>query len=421
MPQSSTYYTDLSLPSLNEDGSTWGTILNQYLEDLTGKLKALSDRINAAGVGTDSTLAQINRDINSVDTINSQLPAGCPDIFPDPYSGVHTTVSTWPAFNTELTALGLSPPETEAEILAFFTGDPSPMDDLKDFFDTRIATINSTLDTAETNIARALRDTCKTNAVLDSFDNRVYVKKYVRQSLPVPASPPDYTDIYPWDTSWGRQNPHEIVLMRFFTRGTDSNGDFSYQGAPNLSTYARGDTLTLGLIHDGGSDVKTVNDVHIANYVSNGYLSTTTTNNYLVYDYIQDGQVNRNGDNFGDYPVPSGDPVGTVVYVISTIGETEDSFFSGNSFEPASTPNGPTGRPYQLLENVSFDYIQDFESANNLQATIKTFGELSGPTRGAGVDSSYTTTQREVRIVKYVVENVAVYDEPDFSSCPTAD
>lgn len=421
MPQSSTYYTDLSLPSLNEDGSTWGTILNQYLEDLTGKLKTLSDRINAAGVGTDSTLAQINRDINSVDTINSQLPAGCPDIFPDPYSGVHTTVSTWPAFNTELTALGLSPPETKAEILAFFSGDPSPMDELKDFFDTRIATINSTLDTAETNIARALRDTCKTNAVLDSFDNRVYVKKYVRQSLPVPASPPDYSGIYPFYGIYERQNKHEVLLVSFIRRGSQ-NGSFIYLSPEFLTDFPRGTDYTLALQHTSLtssqlSGAKTINDAHIANYVSNGYINTSSTNTYIAYNFHAGTSQaeNSNGDTFADYPVDAGISVGTTVYVMNIISENEGS----TSFTAASPVSG---NPFQLLENVSFEYIQANESSFSYQTSIKTFGELVGPSRGPGDSAGvYTGGVKELRIIKYVVENVAVYDEPDFSSCPSAD
>jgi len=421
MPQSSVYYTDLSLPSLNEDGSTCGTILNQYLEDLTGKLKALSDRINAAGVGTDSTLAQINRDINSVDTINSQLPAGCPDIFPDPYSGVYTTVSTWPAFNTELTALGLNPPETEAEILAFFTGDPSPMDELKNFFDTRIATINSTLDTAETNIARALRDTCKTNAVLESFNNRVYVKKYVRQSLPVPASTPSYGTLDPWYNNFTSalvDNPHEILFMQFLHYRTHPTLGAAYF-FPN-SLPARGTSYEVDLVHAAeiafgtAAEYQSVNDALIANYVANGYINTGSTNTYIGYQHNTGGYrgENSNGDTFADYPVDSSISVGTDAYVIEVVTENEGS----TSFQAASTPNGP---PFQLLQDLSFSYVQANEDSG--VTNFKTFGTLVGPSRGAGNNASVSTSNFQFRIIKYTVENVAVYDEPDFSSCPTAD
>ena len=159
MPQSSLYYTDLQLPTLNGDGTSYGTVLNTYIQGLETKLKNLSDRINAAGVGSSSTLAQINRDIAQTNTNTS-------GILPDPYSGNYSTVSTWPAYNTELTALGISPPETASEIETFFSsGD----------FTTFVNYLNGKLDAldiivtqAESDLSSALQDTCATKTILDA-------------------------------------------------------------------------------------------------------------------------------------------------------------------------------------------------------------------------------------------------------------
>jgi len=159
MPQSSLYYTDLQLPTLNGDGTSYGTVLNTYIQGLETKLKNLSDRINAAGVGSSSTLAQIDRDIAQTNTNTS-------GILPDPYSGNYSTVSTWPAYDTELTALGISPPETASEIETFFSsGD----------FTTFVNYLNGKLDAldiivtqAESDLSSALEDTCATKTILDA-------------------------------------------------------------------------------------------------------------------------------------------------------------------------------------------------------------------------------------------------------------
>lgn len=148
MPYNSSIYTDLELPSLNQDNSTYGTIINSYFQALETKLKNLSDRINAAGVGDSSTLAQINSDIDG--------------ILPDPYSGDYSTVSTWPAYNTELTALGLSPPQTASEINTFFDGGD---------FATFANFLNGKLDSLDTLVATAEQDICIANLYSDRILN----------------------------------------------------------------------------------------------------------------------------------------------------------------------------------------------------------------------------------------------------------
>lgn len=157
MPQSSTYYTDLELPTLNADGSTYGQILNDYVQGLETKLKNLSDRINAAGVGSSSTLAQIDRDIAQTNTNTSS-------ILPDPYSGDYSTVSTWPAFNTELTALGLSPPETASEIETFFSS--GDFTTFANFLDDKVDALDIVVTQAESDLSSALYDTCATSQIL---------------------------------------------------------------------------------------------------------------------------------------------------------------------------------------------------------------------------------------------------------------
>jgi hypothetical protein len=159
MPQSSLYYTDLELPTLNADGSTYGQILNDYVQGLETKLKDLSDRINAAGVGSTSTLAQIDRDIAQTTTNTSS-------ILPDPYSGDYTTVSTWPAFDTELTALGLSPPETASEIETFFSS--GDFTSFAIFLNDKVDALDIIVTQAESDLSSALYDTCATSTILSA-------------------------------------------------------------------------------------------------------------------------------------------------------------------------------------------------------------------------------------------------------------
>jgi hypothetical protein len=154
MPQSSSPYTDLILPSLKQDNSTYGTIINTYFQALETKLKAISDRVNAAGVGDSSTLAQINSDIE--------------DILPDPYSGDYSTVSTWPFYNTELTALGLSPPQTASEILTFFNG--SDITTFVNFLDGKLDAIDTILSVAESDLETAQLTTCHVDKILDAVN-----------------------------------------------------------------------------------------------------------------------------------------------------------------------------------------------------------------------------------------------------------
>ena len=154
MPQSSSPYTDLILPTLKQDNSTYGTIINTYFQALETKLKTISDRVNAAGVGDSSTLSQINSDIEG--------------ILPDPYSGDYSTVSTWPFYNTELTALGLSPPQTASEILAFFNG--SDITTFVNFLDGKLDAIDAILTVAESDLETAQLTTCHVDKILDAVN-----------------------------------------------------------------------------------------------------------------------------------------------------------------------------------------------------------------------------------------------------------
>jgi hypothetical protein len=164
MPSSSTHYS-YDIPTVGSDSTTYGTIINQFVNSLATKLKAVSDSINTAGVGASSTLAQVNRNIAQVDAINSRIPAGVSDLLPDPYSGATTPVSTWPYLNTELQAEGFSPPTTAQEVLDFdYSGFATYLNARFDSLSARIVGLDA---------ARAIADSstlvCETNKILDTI------------------------------------------------------------------------------------------------------------------------------------------------------------------------------------------------------------------------------------------------------------
>jgi hypothetical protein len=164
MPSSSTNYS-YEIPTVGSDSTTYGTIINQFVESLSAKLKTVSDKINAAGVGASSTLAQVNRNIAQVDAINSRLPVGVSDLLPDPYSGATTPVSTWPYLNTELQAEGFSPPTTAQEVLDFdYSGFATYLNTRFDSLSARIVGLDAPI-----TIADSSKLICETNAILDAI------------------------------------------------------------------------------------------------------------------------------------------------------------------------------------------------------------------------------------------------------------
>jgi len=164
MPSSSTNYS-YDIPTVGTDSTTYGTIINQFVESLSAKLKTVSDKINTAGVGASSTLAQVNRNIAQVDAINSRIPVGVSDLLPDPYSGATTPVSTWPYLNTELQAEGFSPPTTAQEVLDFdYSGFATYLNTRFDSLSARIVGLDAPITIADSSTL-----VCETNAILDTI------------------------------------------------------------------------------------------------------------------------------------------------------------------------------------------------------------------------------------------------------------
>ena len=169
MPTTSSYYSDLEYPRVNEDASTYGTLINTYLNDLLGKLATISTRVT----NSQSQLGNINRGTNAVDRINNTLagaigssallPGTGTTLLPDPYSGTYTKTTSWPAFTSELSSY--SPPTTQSEVENFdYQGFAAALT-------TELNRIEATVTQAEADILAAQKDTCRTKKYIDTFQN----------------------------------------------------------------------------------------------------------------------------------------------------------------------------------------------------------------------------------------------------------
>ena len=178
MPSSSTNYS-YDIPTVGSDSTTYGTIINQFVESLSTKLKTVSDKINTAGVGASSTLAQVNRNIAQVDAINSRIPVGVADLLPDPYSGATTPVSTWPYLNSELQAEGFSPPTTAQEVIDFdYSGFAAYLSTRFDSLSARIVGLDAPITIADSSTL-----VCETNKILDALGTTKTVTTTVVSNL----------------------------------------------------------------------------------------------------------------------------------------------------------------------------------------------------------------------------------------------
>jgi len=157
MPTTSSYYTDLEYPTVNQDGDTYGTLVNEYLDGLLTKLKNLSDRINAAGVGSDSDLSQILRDISQYDNINASIPTTVKSTFGITNlkgTDTYTYATAWNAtYDSYLQGFSLVPPGSAAAVQSFD-------------YDLLAEKLRPYVTQAENNISQANSDIAHVNAIL---------------------------------------------------------------------------------------------------------------------------------------------------------------------------------------------------------------------------------------------------------------
>lgn len=182
MPTTSSYYSDLEYPTVNQDGTTWGGITNTYLDEVLKKIKALSDRITTA----QGQLGDINRGTNAVDNLNSTLssligtnallPGTGTTLLPDPYSGTYTKTTSWPAYTSELSSY--SPPTTQSEVENFDYQNFANV--LSNSSNTGVLNlIESKVTQAELDILAAQKDTCRTKKYIEAYNARTTTNQWV--------------------------------------------------------------------------------------------------------------------------------------------------------------------------------------------------------------------------------------------------
>jgi len=286
MPTTSSYYADLEYPTVNEDASTYGTIINTYLDGLLTKLKAVSDRVT----NSQAQLGNINRGVNAVDRINNTLagaigssallPSTGTTLLPDPYSGTYIKTTSWPAFTSELSSY--SPPTTQSEVENFdYQGFASALT-------TELNRIDATVTQAEADILAAQKDTCRTKKYIDTFQNDgVTTKQAVVQS----------GSAYPSGSSASAGSWTSIgTTSRTFTF-TQSGGA---QAMLNAGIPASGSNLYIGPAFGGtlsrilstasvGDEILTINTLAANNFTQalrNGdpmsYVISTSTNSVTI-------------------------------------------------------------------------------------------------------------------------------------------
>lgn len=285
MPTTSSYYNDLEYPTVNEDASTYGTIINTYLDGLLTKLKAISDRV----LNAQTQLGNINRGVNAVQRINTTLagridssallPGTNITLLPDPYSGTYTKTTTWPAYTSELSSYSL--PTTQSEVANFdYQGFANALT-------TEVNRIEATVTQAEADILAAQQDTCRAKKYIDTFQNDGLTTK---QAVVRPGS-------YPSGSSASAGSWTLIgTTSRTFTF-TQSGGA---QAILNGGIPASGSNLYIGPFYNGrlagalstalvGDEILTINTIS-ANYftqaIRNGdpmsYSISTSTNSVTI-------------------------------------------------------------------------------------------------------------------------------------------
>ena len=172
MPTTSSYYSDLEYPTVNEDGTTYGGIINTYINELLNKLYTVSQRVTNA----QSQLNSINQGVNAVDIINTTLAGAIGSnplltgtnttLLPDPYSGTYTKTTTWPAYASSFSGYGggaIAVPTTVSEINSFdFEG-------YKNVLLAELARIEAVVTQAEADILAAQQDTCRTKKIIEAY------------------------------------------------------------------------------------------------------------------------------------------------------------------------------------------------------------------------------------------------------------
>lgn len=307
MPQATTSYSDLQIPTVNDDGNTYGIIINQFFEDLTGKIFALAAQITSAqtDLGDTNTVNTILYNINQLNAINTLLVSDgvtsdklrtgtTVQLHPDPYGGSHTPTSSWPAYTGTGEALAsISVPTTESEILNF------DYQAFKTALDSIVSTISARISQAQADITAARVDICKTKKYTNAKQSGGTVERYWAQSNVIPV---DFTYNGQTVTGLAGQSGTFSIgisgssqnIANFYpglinagyatdqqSRTYYNTGGGSYYTLPDVNSYSIGDTVTT--VNTSFFEVGNVSFLYDSLGVNNGRWTGTWEENYTLY------------------------------------------------------------------------------------------------------------------------------------------
>lgn len=345
MPTTSSYYSDLEYPTVNEDASTYGTIINTYLDGLLTKLKTVSDRVTNA----QTQLGNINRGTNAVDRINTTLssaigssallPSTGTTLLPDPYSGTYTKTTTWPAFTSELSSYSL--PTTQSEVENFdYQGFASALT-------TELNRIDATVTQAETDILAAQQNTCRTKKIIEAYQTGGTT---VKNSEFVFFTIDGITNfvLNPWYDCVSSSYSNGILTVNYTLNATTTNGVVggltpaeAHQAFVDVGILSNGSATTVWRNEDAARAATSVGSIYIHDYDVD--LSMITSNSASVTWYAYSSSQSSSAINL----VVSGPSVFTSWNsIISTLGLAkrrviEETVYPTPDFSSCTSPSPP--------------------------------------------------------------------------------
>lgn len=397
MPQATTSYSDLQIPTVNDDGNTYGVIINQFFEDLTGKIFALAAQITSvqADLGDTNTVNTILYNINQLTTINTILTTSTASggdgvtsdklrtgttvqLHPDPYGGSHTPTGSWPAYTGTGEALeSISVPTTESEILNF------DYQAFKSALDPIVSTISARISQAQADIAAARIDICKTKAYIDTYNAGGTTVKVLGNAA-----------TYYWTNPDNGASSGSYLQKAIYTVGLTNTGNADYSYTNGLLTVAY--SLVSDPVYPYGNSASTNLQAH-NRFTSNGYLTSGSFQNVYA--------------NFVDL---SGFSVGATVNLIGHYSPPGSPFFSNGSVGTVGMQIQNATMQIKWLSNGLIVSIQYVPTGSSTQSQVNSVNPVLLAPLGTSGSPNVT-----IGLSQHTIAEQTIYGTPDVSYCDT--
>tara|TARA_Y100001937_G_scaffold112337_1_gene159837 strand:- start:429 stop:1640 length:1212 start_codon:yes stop_codon:yes gene_type:complete len=391
MPIATNSLPDVNIPTVNGDADTWGQILIDYFTALDSKIHDLQTRITTAEtqLGSSSTVGSVSYANDRVTNINTHaqnaglvaadlLTGTNTTILPDPFSGNHTMMTSFPYFTGSGEILdGVTPPTTESEINAF--GFQSFAQALLNYCTN---TIQPKVSQAEADLLQARIDTCKAKKFIDAREAGGVTQKIIGAA-----------SSYFWTNPDNGSGSGSYIQKAIYQVATTSSGNADYSYSGGLLTVAY--SLVSDPVYPYGNTSSTNLQAH-NRFTSNGYLTSGSFVNVYA--------------NFVDI---SGFSVGSTVNLMGFYSPPGNPFFS----------NGNVGIVGMQIQNATMQIkwqstglivkIQYVPTGSSTQAQVNAVSpNVLGPISTVG---SFT-----IGLSKHTIAEQTIYTTPDVSSCDTS-